>query len=232
MRRVLAAGLIASLLSTAPVLAEIAPRPGLVDPRIQVVDYDPDQVVALTVAFGYSLTVELASDERVETVTLGNSAVWQVTANHNGDHLFIKPMQGAVDTNLTVLTDERVYNFLLRPAANPEPNLGYLLRFNYAPTPTVQAPVAGPHSTYHLGGSRRLRPLSISDDGKATFIVWGADAPTPAIFIINDKGLESLINGAMRGDRYVIDNIGPKFVFRLGDEEAYAIRRLVKGAKP
>jgi type IV secretion system protein VirB9 len=221
-----------SLLVAAPVFAEISPKPGPVDPRIQVVDFDPDQVVALSVAFGYSLTVELASDERVETVTLGNSAVWQVSANHNGDHLFIKPMQGAVDTNLTVLTDERVYNFVLRPAAYPEPSLGYLVRFNYAPTPTVQPPVTGPHSAYRLGGSRRLRPLSISDDGKATYIVWSADAPTPAIFIINDKGQESLINGAMRGDRYVIDSIGPKFVFRLGEEEAYAIRRLVKGAKP
>jgi type IV secretion system protein VirB9 len=230
--RALVAGLAATLLAWSPASSEVAPKPGQVDPRLQVVDYDPDQIVALKVAFGYSLTVELAPDERIETVTLGNSAVWQVTANHDADHLFIKPMQGAVDTNLTVLTDERTYNFILKPVAFADPTIGYFLRFNYGPTPTASSSPTGPHSVYRLGGAKRLRPLSISDDGRSTSLVWGADAPTPAIFIVNDRGQESLINGAMQGDRYVIDGVGEKLVFRLGDEEAFAIRRVLKGKRP
>lgn len=215
-----------------PAAGAVLPKPGAGDPRIQVVEFDPEEVVTLKVALGYSLTVELAADEKIETVSVGNSAVWQVTANHNADRLFIKPMQGAVDTNMTVTTGERVYNFDLKSAPIFDGKLPYLVRFAYDPLRgSPLEPSDKPRSTYHLGGARRLKPMSISDDGKATFISWGPNGAIPAIFIVDDQGRESLINGAMRGDRYVVDGIGAKFIFRLGDEEAFAVRRLQRGGK-
>ena len=53
----------------------------------------------------------------------------------------------------------------------------------------------------------------------------------PAIYVINSQGQEALINGAMRNGRFVVDQIADVFIFRLGDEEAKAIRRPVKVRK-
>ena len=58
----------------------------------------------LRTAPGYALTIEFSPDERIETVAMGTTAQWQVTANKRADHLFVKQEQGAVDTNLTVIS--------------------------------------------------------------------------------------------------------------------------------
>jgi type IV secretion system protein VirB9 len=216
----LAAGLIAR-----PSRAAVSPKPGPRDPHIQTLDYDPDEVFLLRVALGYSLTLEFASDERIENVALGNSGVWQVMVNRRADHLFIKPMQGASDTNLSVVTDARSYNFELAPLAGPEPDMPFSVRFTYpvsiGDTPPTPARSRG---RYRFDGSRLIRPLSMDDDGVATFISWRADAPIPAIFVINAEGKEALINGAVRDGRYVVDQVGERFVFRLGNQTAQAIR--------
>src|SRR5690348_15710240 len=72
------------------------------DARVRQLAYDPDQVVTLGVAPGYAAVVELAPDERVDNVVLGNSGVWQVTANHRGDRVIVKPLPGASYTNMIV----------------------------------------------------------------------------------------------------------------------------------
>ena len=67
----------AALLAT-PALA-VVPRPGPGDPRIHVVDYDPEAVVELRVALGYQLSVEFDQGERIENVAIGDSLGWQAT---------------------------------------------------------------------------------------------------------------------------------------------------------
>ncbi|HZF95144.1 MAG TPA: TrbG/VirB9 family P-type conjugative transfer protein, partial [Allosphingosinicella sp.] len=84
-----------------PAAAQVRPQPGAGDRRLQTIDYAADQVVILEVAAGYMLTVELAPDEQIENVALGDSGAWQVTANRRGDRLFIKPLQGGISTNMT-----------------------------------------------------------------------------------------------------------------------------------
>ena len=101
-----------ALLAT-PTRAEIMPQPGPGDPHIQSVAWDPQQVVGLRVGAGYAVTVVFAPDERIETVTLGDSAGWQVTADHAADRLVVKSIGRPPPTNLTVLSEARVYNFTL-----------------------------------------------------------------------------------------------------------------------
>ncbi|MCH3781278.1 TrbG/VirB9 family P-type conjugative transfer protein, partial [Campylobacter jejuni] len=78
------------------------------DPRLRTVEYQPEQIVRLEVATGYQLSVEFAPDEKIETVAVGDSGAWLVTANQRGTHLFIKPTSGDADSNMTVITDTRV----------------------------------------------------------------------------------------------------------------------------
>lgn len=214
-----------------PAWASVTPTPGLKDPRIQTVDYDPDEVVVLRVALGYAVAVEFSSDERIENVALGNSAVWQAVANHRADRLFIKPMQGATNTNLTVVTDSREYNFDLTAIPAPDAATPISLRFVYPVYLTQPVAQDTPRSYFRFTGATSLRPSSMYEDGSATFVEWRGDGQVPAVFMINDRGGEVLINGAMRDGRYVIDLVADRFVFRLGDQKATATRLIEKGRK-
>ena len=214
-------------LVAAPAFAQVSPQSGGGDPHIQSVEYKADQVVLLQAAPGYQVSVEFAPDERIENVAVGESGAWQVTPNKRGDHLFIKALQAGVTTNLTVVTDARSYAFELQPLFGPLPNMAYTVRFTY-PAP-ASAVVAGAAPTvepgrYKLSGTRALRPSQIDDDGVHTYIVFPADKPLPAIFAIDEKGREMLVDGAMRDGQYVIDDVKPKLLFRLDKDYATAVR--------
>lgn len=216
------------LLIAAPAHAEVVPQPSPGDPRIQTVDYDADQVVRLGLQTGYALTLEFAADERIENVAIGEGAGWQVTPNKRGDHLFIKPTGGAADTNLLVLTDARRYSFLLSAGTGMGVS-PYVVRFRYAgidmAPPTV---IDEDHGSYRIKGARELIPTAMSDDGLATAIEWPADAAIPAVYAVDAQGNETLVNGAMREGRFVIDAIAPRFVFRSGKRKAVAVRQTGK----
>lgn len=211
--------------------AQVRPQPGPGDPRLQTLSYDPGQIVQLRGAPGYQLTVELSPDEQVQNVAVGDSGAWQVSVNKAGDHLFIRPSQGGVSTNMTVITSIRVYNFDLIPLAQPTPDMAYTVQFKYpaasagAPGETdKRAAITRVPGRYRIEGDRSLRPSNVSDDGVRTYVTWPADLPIPATFQIGDNGEERLVNGGMRGDRFVVDGVASKLIFRIDQKVASAVR--------
>lgn len=228
MRAALALAL--ALLAASPAAAQVRPQPGGGDPRLQSVDYAPDQVVTLQVAPGYQLTVELAPDEQIENVAVGDSGAWQVTSNRRGDRLFIKPLQQGVTTNMTVITNARVYAIDLVPLFGATPDMAYTVRYRYPEAGEQAQEDAAADSDpavqgrYRLSGARRLRPSLIGDDGRQTFIEWPEDQPLPAVYGIGRDGQETLVNGMMRDGVYVIDSVLPNLVFRIDRRVARARR--------
>ena len=212
-----------------PALAQTpapVPPPSLADPRLQMIRYDANQVVRLKVATNFQSTVIFGSDERVENVAIGDSDAWQVTLNQRGDALFLKPQRSNGVTNMTVITDLRVYNFELSSTFSPAPDTPFTVRFLYSSAEAQQeAPVPQPGiGRYRLSGSRSLRPVTVSDDGIRTTIEWRANQAIPAIFALDDQGAEILLEGHMRDGRFVIDTLHRALVFRIGNERAQANR--------
>lgn len=228
---------LALALAAAPAAAaaQVRPQPGSGDPRLQTVDYNEEQVVQLEVAAGYQLTVELAPDEQIENIAVGDSGAWQVTANHRGDRLFIKPLQSGTATNMTVVTNVRHYAFDLVPSYAGSGGGAYYVRFHYPGAANDEEAAATaqalPEGRYRLTGARSLRPSAISDDGRRTFIEWPATTPLPAVYGIDALGRETLINGAMRDGQYVIDEVLPRLVFRVDRRAARAERLPAEGGE-
>jgi type IV secretion system protein VirB9 len=222
--------LAAAALAWAPLAAQIRPQaaPGA-DPRIQSVAYVPDQVVLIEGSPGYQITMELSPDERAETIAIGDSSAWQVTANRRGDLLFIKALVGGVSTNMTVITNVRTYNFDLTPVSSSQ--MAYTVRFHYPPpaAPEEDLADAAAEGRYRLGGDKALRPSEISDDGVHTYIRWPLDRALPAVYAVTDGGQEMLVNGMMRADDlFVVDSISRKLVFRIDGNVATATRQRKK----
>ena len=213
-------------LLAAPARADVLPHAGPGDPHIQSVDYDPEQVVNLRVATGYAVTVEFSPDERIENVVVGNSAAWQAAPNRRADHLFVKPVQSGTPTNMTVVTDSRRYNFRLTPAYGIEADLPFLVRFTYPGIDRAPDVAVDPKLTlYTLTGAKSLWPQAMSDDGAFTSIVWAPGVTMPAIYKINERGKEEIVNGAVRDGVYMVEGIAARFVFRLGKALATARRQ-------
>jgi type IV secretion system protein VirB9 len=222
-------------LSAAPLAAQVQPQPGSGDPRIQTIAYEADRVVQLQAAPGYLVTVEFGSDELIENIAVGDSAAWQITPNRRGDYLFVKAVQGGVSTNMTVVTTARTYFFELVPMFGPTPEMAYNLRFTYpggqSESVADEAPALEIAGRYKLGGARSLRPSKISDDGRHTYIEWPRDRTLPAVYAIDPEGRESLVNGVMRDDLFVIDAVASKLIFRIDENVASADRVLPKKKK-
>jgi len=205
-----------------PAIAEVTPQAGNGDPHIQSVSYDGEQVVGLHVAMGFALTVQFAADERIETVTIGDSAAWGVAVNHRADHLVIRPNGAAPPTNMTVTTDQRIYAFSLYGAAPGEGVQPYLVSFTY-PVAAVAAHAAGPAGHYRLHGARALWPSAITDDGTFTTLRWSGQANLPAVYQADD-GAPALVNGVVRDGAYVVEGVHERLLFVAGKAHASATR--------
>lgn len=223
----------AALLALAvPAWGEVTPSPGPGDPHLQTVGYDSEQVVALRIAPGFALTVQLSPDERVETISVGNSAAWQVQPNKRGDVVFIKLAGSGPATNLTILTDVRRYNFTLYPTSSDDRLLGYALRFTYPAAERVpEAEEAAESTRYRLRGDRSLWPIAMSDDGKFTSMAWADNASIPAIYLVDARNREALVNGLVRDGAYVVEGVARRIVFKLGKARATATRMVGAGSK-
>jgi type IV secretion system protein VirB9 len=117
--------------------AEVTPNRGHYDARVRVVDYNAANVVRLTTFYGVSTHVRFADDDLIRDVAVGDDQAWNIVSR--GNHLFIKPKETMADTNMTVVTEKRVYQFALivqphdvrNDKAWRDPNLIFSLSFRY-----------------------------------------------------------------------------------------------------
>lgn len=127
----------AIILLPALAMAEVTPARGPFDARVRVVDYNPANVVKLSTFYGVSTHVQFAADEAIKDVALGDAQAWEIKPR--ASHLFIKPKATKADTNLTVITNKRVYQFALMVEPSDvkserawrDPNLIFSLSFTY-----------------------------------------------------------------------------------------------------
>ncbi len=200
------------------------------DAHVQTVFWDPDQIITVTGAPGWQITVEFAPDERIENVAIGDALAWQVVPNKRARNLFLKPLLKNAATNMTVITDRRRYIFALdtgpRRASTP-----WVVRFEYPPPPVVlseevfeeQAP-AVENLNYVKSGDAGLLPARIWDDGRMTYFEFAENVAVPAIFIGKPGKNEALVNSTMRGRTVVVQQLGTIFTLREGKRFA-TVRR-------
>jgi type IV secretion system protein VirB9 len=200
------------------------------DPRIRVIDYDPDQIFSITGHTGYQMTIEFEPDEKIETVGIGDSSGWQVTPNGSATLLFLKPMAVVPNTNMSLVTNKRRYNLELSSRNGAKVGseaVTFVLRFRLpAPPPVVSVtgdenlvsaiPQDQWNRNYRFEGSKELVPEEMFDDGLYTFIRFAENLETPAIFAVSGAEDENLVNSNLRGQYVMIDRVAGQIVLRHG----------------
>lgn len=196
------------------------------DPRIRSVLYDSEAVVPLVGHFDYQMMIEFAPGERIENVSIGDALSWQVTPNRAATLLFVKPIEDASATNMTVVTDRRRYIFeLSAERAGRAREMTYVLRFTYPPEPirtqVLEPPPRPPerrNTAYTYTGSRAALPSLVFDDGESTYFQWPDGSATPALFLLQEDGSEAIANYGHRDGFLIVQQLAPRFRLRNGAE--------------
>lgn len=119
-----------SLSSAAALSASINDLPE--DSRIKILRYNPNDIYTLYTLYGYQTNVEFAKNEMIQTISVGDRSLWQIVPA--GYRLFIRPMDDNVQTNMTVITDRRTYQFDIKSGEgdiSANPRMVYVARFDY-----------------------------------------------------------------------------------------------------
>ncbi len=190
--------------------------------------------------------VELETGERVVKTYLGDGERWKVDVQLSQEGgikplVVLKPTECAIETNLIVSTDRRIYDVLVksRPCASPGEGLKLgprRLRFEYGgfsqawndkgqrPGAAVTLPSEVKPQNLNFkytwsGGWRGLKPKLVYDDGERIYVrLSKVPEKAPAIFRQGSQGLE-LVPFRLEGSVYVIEAIPDELVLVSGPHE-------------
>jgi type IV secretion system protein VirB9 len=240
---------LAGLGATRSAVAEMIPPRGIVDPRVRVVAYNPDDVIKLHGFVGYQIHMQWAEGEEFVNLGAGDTGGLDVGAEKN--HFFLKPKQEKVGTNLTILTNIRTYHFDYTVSKAPPNTLAakdmvYSIRFVYPQDEAkraaadlarqrtearlAQTAAARPTNLdYWYCGTSSLKPISAYDDGVQTRLRFATRAEFPAIFVKNDDHSESLLNFNVDEDEVVIHRVARRLILRRGQLVGCVVNQAFEG---
>ena len=220
------------------------PHGGPLDKRVRFIDYKAAEVVQVVGHYGFSTHIQFSPSEAVQQIAMGDKDAWEVAPV--GNHIFIKPKGEKAETNMTVITSRRVYNFELQAhwsqnGAHPHPNdMLFQVNFRYpdeiaarakaeAEAREMQArlnqsdnPVPA-NWNYWAKGSGEVTPSKAFDDGRFTFLTFTNNSEMPAIYVVNPDGSESLVNTHIdpeNPDTIVVHKVAAQLVMRKGNSVA------------
>lgn len=227
-----------------PVLAANSTRPGPLDNRVRTVVYHARDVTQIYGHYGFTTSIEFASGEKIETISVGDSEAWQIVKPSQDNLIFVKPLEQQGDTNMIVVTNKRIYNFMMfarQASSHNASNLSFAVKFQYpneqrqiimyndAKQERVNAHKAeqnislnavSPENwnfSYNYAGTESLRPNRVFDDGTFTYFKFNRVTNVPAIFAVDESGNESLINFTVKGQYIVVERTAHQFTLRDGD---------------
>jgi len=226
-----------SCLYISPAMAGKDPRPTSADSRVKVVTYHENDVYQIRGHYGYSTVIEFSEKERIQTISLGDTEAWQVMKPGQPNIMFIKPLEEDAETNMTVITDKRIYTFEVsanHAYSQRSFELTFRLKFHYADEATKDLAFIGSVSQAHFNpldnvgasdlnfdysyaGSKRLRPIRAFDDGVFTYFQFEDFDVLPAVFGVDENGNERLVNFNLQGQYLVVSGVGAQFTLRDGD---------------
>lgn len=235
--------------------AEMVATPLRGDSRLVEFSYEQDNTY-LVLAKPKAVThIQFAADEVIQSVAAGDTANWEFTPTRNRKNLFIKPRFDDQETSLTVITDKRSYQFVLRSTGDGKKwyqRVSWIYSRDLVLTvdgaDAAESPVAAPaaaasaakpptdteigiepsslHFGYQISGDAEFRPRVVFDDGKFTYFKMPSNLQElPALFAVIEDKDYSLVNFEVKGDYLVAQRLLPLAVLKLGREE-------VRVAKP
>ncbi|MCD8525377.1 MAG: TrbG/VirB9 family P-type conjugative transfer protein [Gammaproteobacteria bacterium] len=248
----LSISIIAGIVLSQGVFAEIKPKDTLTDERIKQVEFQKNNVVTIVGKPFVSTQIIFGEDESILDVQGGDEAGWTVHIDKTLPNILtIKPTLFDSNTNLAVVTNDksnekRIYHFhLLMGAANQANNTKatYAIEFMYPDKEKAKLEAtlnflqrqkesilnaskkpSDYHWDYSFNGNKTIMPLHVFDDGQFTYLQLRPHQTVPSVFAVDNKeGEESVVNTRIEGDYLVIQQTAPQFTLREGSHKVATV---------
>lgn len=221
---------------------------------VQVYPYSDGVIYHVLTAPGQVTDIALQPGETLGAVAAGDTVRWVIgdTTSGSGDtkrtHVLVKPFTSGLSTNVIITTDRRTYHLTL---TSTDRTAMSAMSWTYPADQLIalkaaadQARVAAPVASglaidqlrfdYIISGDQPAwRPLRAFDDGLQTFIEFPATlgvGEAPPLFLVDGKGMASLVNYRVQGRYYVVDRLFDVAELRLGLKHQDIVR-ISRGAK-
>lgn len=214
----------------------IVARPIGNEKRIKVINYMPNSVISFTGHFMYHSIIEFGSNEKIETITMGTPGAWQL--HPTGNRIFLKPVEEDAETNMTVITNKRMYFFEMHAehaTSITDKNIVFMMKFLYPDGPqsassvrTVEDNGGVPDLTqpdlynfkYQISGKvSEIEPILIFDDGEFTYFKFRQmNTELPAFFVVNADGSEGIVNYRVYAGYVIVERVAKRFTLRHGHD--------------
>jgi type IV secretion system protein VirB9 len=198
--------------------------------------YNPNEVYRYLGHYTYQGFIEFEEGETVGTISMGDPSLWLF--EHLANRLFLKPVgEDNSETNMTVITNKRIYHFELtaKEAKNiNDKDLIFVAKFSYPDdkdknivefpkNPKSDEPdmrnLSAFNFSYQYTGEPSIAPVKVFDNGEFTYFQFAKkSAEIPAIFTVDSAGFESLVNFRSAGDYIIVERMAPQFTLRSGPD--------------
>jgi type IV secretion system protein VirB9 len=223
-------------------LAADVSQPVVSDSRVKTFVYNENEVYTVLTQYGYQTNIEFARGETIETISVGDRVSWQIIPA--GRRLFIQTLQDDAQTNLTVVTDRRAYQFDLKSTGHTKGNedrLVYVARFYYpdedwdqpepvqVPDTLLQPAIEDSYNfNYTYAGPDGMAPVKIFDDGASTYFQFPAGV-NPAISRVTPAGQEIPVQARSQNGYTVIPGVAGQFAVRQGQQLVCVFNEQMRG---
>ncbi|MCD6034344.1 MAG: virB9 2 [Rickettsiales bacterium] len=212
------------------------PRPQTIDGRMKTLSYHPSEVYKFTGYYYFQTIIELEEGEVIQTISVGAPTEWQIQPS--GRRIFIKPISTKPEdalTNMTVITDKRMYFFELHAAEAEDvtdQKIPFIIRFVYpnqsAGKGIEQISTSGLdlsdkskyNFNYTVSGSENISPIQVFDDHQFTYFKFPDNSPIPGFFEVDTEGFEALVNYRVEGEYIVVERVLSQYTLRYGPDIA------------
>jgi len=230
---------------------------------VRVFAWSPGRVYEIHAAPLRVTTLTLGEGETLIAKAAGDTVRWQIGEAQSGEgagrrsHVFLKPLERGLETNLVLTTNKRIYLIELRSGSVSGFNAAVAwVGMDSDPDPTsfgatdgigdpvrIPDPVAMPEgpldARYRVEAARgrapRWTPSAVFNDGRRTFIAFDPDLQVdeaPALFVIASDGEAQLVNYRQAGGLFIVDRIFDQAELRLGDRRPQIVRiRRIQGGR-
>ncbi len=198
--------------------------------------YNPNDVYRYLGHYTYQGFIEFEQGENISTISMGNPSLWLF--EQLGNRLFLKPVgEDNSETNMTVITDKRIYHFELYAKEAKDINdkdLIFVAKFAYPDEKDkniVEFPKVAVSDepdmrdlslynfNYQYTGESTIAPIKVFDNGEFTYFQFATkNAEIPAIFTVDAQGFESLVNFRSAGSYIIVERVSPQFTLRSGSD--------------
>lgn len=229
-----------------------AHQPGYVAPTSEnligsnvVFDFNENMQYQVRTKIGYLTDIMLRSGETVQGVVAGDTERWKITVAtvNNVAHVYIKPLEKNIETNLIVNTNNRSYRFIVSsgdvfddvvsfknvPASRAEIH-AHEARAEKKKETTVAPNIRRANQNYEYRKikniSSRNLPTVVFDDGLKTYISIPADnrQELPVVYNSTNKKKMNLVNYRIKDGYMIVDSIMAEITLTFG-EDSYALLR-------